>query len=171
MKRLIILAFIALACAPRQEVRYTRPDWPTPEEVRRDLGIDPIKAFTFDSTLAFEPLDSTEVATLEAARWVYYQAVKDSFPDMGNWWWSTSVQSWMSSACDSLIAIEHSPGIWIDLVNWRAWHIWHEAYKRALESSNHPVDSPEFIKQEKIIEQLLDTLNSLPYLSSYLPWR
>ena len=172
MKKLIILVLIALVSAPGQEVRYTRTDWPTPEEIRQDLGIpetDPLEAFTFDSALALEPLDSTEIAVLEAARWAYYLAVKDSFPDMGWQWWDSSVHSWMSNACDSLITIGHSPGIWVDLVMQAGLCTWYHAYQQLMKSFNHPEGSPERIKLQNMSTQALDTFYSLPCLPSYLP--
>lgn len=107
MKRFIILALIAVGCAVKQEVRYTRP-WPTPEEVRHDLGIpetDPIEAFTFDSTLTFEPLNSAEIAVLDSARLAYFEAVQDSFPDMRRQWWATCVYCWLQDTYDSLAVI------------------------------------------------------------------
>ena len=110
MKRLVILAFIALACTPKQEIRYARPDWPTPEEVRRDLKIPEIdstslESFTFDSTLSFEPLGASEIAVLDSARLAYFQAVQDSFPDMSRNWWATCVYCWLQDTYDSLATV------------------------------------------------------------------
>ena len=164
MKRLIILALIALGCAVKQEIRYVRPDWPTPEEVRQDLGIpetDPIQAFTFDSTLAFEPLNSTEIAILETARRAYYHAVKDSFPDMGSRWWCTSMMAWLSQTKDSLTTAGKRYQNWERLMNSQRWIIIVEQW-RAIDDYCHPhipndPDSVTFWHQH---EARLDTIAS-----------
>ena len=105
MKRLILLSMVALACAPKQETRYVRTDWPTPEEVKQDIGrpeVDSLQTFVFDSTILLEPLTGEEIDVLEAARWAYFETVKDSFTDMSDRWWSTSMRSWMYNTYDSL---------------------------------------------------------------------
>jgi len=137
MKKLTILALIALGCAVKQEVRYTRLDWPTPEEIKRDLKIpetDPLQAFPLDSTLTLKPLDSTEIAVLDSARLAYFDAIKDSFPDMSIFWWGSSVRSWIYHTYDSLEMVGKSPATYYYHLEDIAFNIHYDNWTSKMDS-------------------------------------
>lgn len=103
MKKLVIFALIAVMCAVKQEVRWPEPGFTGASQ-------DPLETYAFDTTLAFEPLSAAEIAVLDSARLAYFDAVKDSFPDMGVHWWASSMRSWLHHTYDSLTVVDKRAG-------------------------------------------------------------
>jgi len=140
MKRLIILAFIALACAPKQEVKWPEPGF-------TDASRDPLKTFVFDSTLAFETLSATEIVTLDLARLDYFEAVKDSFPhvDFALAVYGDRMRSWLYHTYDSLEAWGKRPEVYYEYLVDLHWVYFFKKYGRDISSSPVPLPMPNSI--------------------------